>query len=326
MKFRSLLLLTFVSVARLAATPLGIGSQYDVVVKNNFTSDSGHMHGSSAVGGNLVLTGGMSEFGNDLNAASGPGVVVGGNVVLGASGRVNGSRQAHIGALTGGQTTTNQGLFGGGQMLEATSGVTVGPVGINFGAAFDEFTLLSQAMADLASTVVLSQVTSGDTQNKQLNLEFGAADKVLNLTYAEFVSFKNIQVGNPGAGVGSWIINVDLTGYDGSAISQNRNGSNDGADLILWNFFGANTLTLQNQFYGTVFAPDLAFTHQNNDLKGQVIAASFTKLGGQVHVHRYEGDVPPPPAVPETGSSLLLALGAMTALAGLRARSRRAAA
>lgn len=308
------------------ANPLGVASDFDVFVKGNFTVEGTHVHGSSAVGGNVVLNGNMSEFGNHMPSGSGlPGLVVGGTVVLNASGRINGPGIAQINSLTAGQSVVSQGLSGsGGRMLYGKQ-MNVGAVGIDFEQAFEDLSLLSQSMAVLDSTVVLGAVTSGDALNRQLNLGFSAGDgcEVLNLTLAEFLSFKNIQVGNVAAATKSWIINVDLTGYNGNAITQNRNGSDAAADRILWNFYGADTLVLANQFVGSVFAPDLAFTHQNNDLKGQVIAEAFTKIGGQVHDHRYTGDVPPPPAVPEGGSTWLLLAGAMPLLFGLRALSRR---
>ncbi|HEX2862053.1 MAG TPA: choice-of-anchor A family protein, partial [Lacunisphaera sp.] len=321
----TLLAFTLLAAARLAATPLGIG--YDVFVEKDFNVSNGHIHGSSAVGGNLVLTGSKSEFASKSSSTE-PGLVVAGQVDLSTDGFVFYPRAAQVGSLANGQAVVayNQGkrLTQGNSSLEAKT-IEVGAVGIDFTAAFDELALLSHSMASLAATVDLLTITTGDAQNKQLNLGFPTANpfNVLNLTYAEFANFKSISVDAPGTDAGSWIINVDLTGYNGSAITQNRNGSDDGADLILWNFFGANTLVLQNQFYGTVFAPELDFTHQNNDLKGQVIASSFTKLNGQVHIHRYEGGVPPPPAVPDTGSSLLLMAGALTTLVGLRARARR---
>src|SRR5690349_9739117 len=64
------------SALGLSAGPLGVGSDYDVIVENNFTLQGAHIHGSSAVGGNVVLSGNMSEFGNHMIAGSGPGLVV----------------------------------------------------------------------------------------------------------------------------------------------------------------------------------------------------------------------------------------------------------
>lgn len=312
--------LLVLATVRLVALPVSLASQFDVVVKNNFTLDNAHIHGSSAVGGNVVLNGNKSEFGNNMNPAAGPALVVAGNVVMNTGANVNGSKTANIGSLTLGQSVDDQGLNAPGNLRLEAQTVNVGAVGLDFNAAFDEFALLSQSLADLASTVVLSSLTSGDAQNRTLNLGFTGANNVLNLSYEDFLSIKNIQVGNPGADAGSWIINVDLDGYNGDAIVQNRNGNDDGADLILWNFFGASTLTLQNQFYGTVLAAEIDFTHNGNNLKGQVIASSFTMLNGQVHIHTYDGDLPPPPAVPESGSVLFAFAGALTLLVSLRAR------
>jgi choice-of-anchor A domain-containing protein len=311
----------FASALRLSAGPLGVGSDFDVIVKNDLTVNNAHIHGTSAVGHDLRLNGNTSEFGNNMGANSGPALVIGNNVILNADGRVNGSRFVQINQLTNGQSKTSQGITGGGKKLEAST-VSVGSVALDIANTFASFGLLSQAMSALPSTVTLAAVTSGDALNKQLNLNFAAGTgyQVLNLTLAEFLSIKNIQVGAAAANTRSWIINVDLTGYDESTITQNRNGNDSGADQIIWNFYGASTLTLANQFYGTIFAPDVVVTHLNNDIKGQVIASSFIKTDGQVHVHRYKGDVPKKHYVPDSASTLGLVIGAFAGLMLLRTR------
>lgn len=313
-------LLSLSVAATAAASPLGFGSDYDVLVKDDFTLSGAHVHGSSAVGGNLVLTGNLNEFGNHMQPGSGAALVVAGSVVQNATGRVNGTGIAQLDSLALGQVITPQGLAGNGQMLYAQQ-INVAPVTIDFDGVFADLSLLSMSMASLASTIDVNTISSGDAANRQLNLGFtsGSSYEVLNLTAAELQNFKNIQVASPGSGTNSLIINVDLTGYNGSTITQNRNGTDSAADRILWNFFGGSSLSLSNQFYGTVFAPDLAVTHQNNDLKGQVIASSFTKLGGQVHDHRYSGSTPPV-NVPDSGSTAALVAGACMLVIGLRRR------
>lgn len=313
----SLSLLAMAACALTAsAGPVAL-TDFDIIVKDNLTLNGVHVHGSTLVGGNVVLNGNMSEFGNHF---SGPGaaLVVDGSITFGADARVNGTKIANLGSATG--TITSQGLNSGGRWLYAAT-VNVGPVGYDVDASFANFSLLSQAMAQFESTVSLASVTSGDAQNKQLNLNFapGSGSSVLNLTYQEFKSFKNIQVANAAANTRDWVINVDMTGYDGATITQNRNGDS-GADQVLWNFFGADNLIFANQFVGTIFAPDMVVTSYDNNVKGQVIAESFTKIGGQVHIHRYDGDVPPV-NVPDTGSSLALLGGALATVALLRRRA-----
>ena len=326
MKFRHLLSAVLsASALHLAAAPLSLGD-FDIIVKENFTLSGAHVHGSAAVGGNVILNGNMSEFGNQLSSGYSvtPALLVNGQVQQNADARINGPGTLQVGSLVSGQSVNaSNDLVKGGRSLYANS-VAIAASGIDFEESFDRFSLLSQSMAALANTVTLADVTGGDAQNKQLKLDFTAngAQQVLNLTAAEFIAFKNIQVGALGLNPNSWIINVDLAGYNGSAITQNRNAANDAAaDRILWNFYGADALQIGNQFLGTVFAPDVVLTHLSNDLKGSVIAGSFIKLEGQVHIHTYDGDVPRH-SVPENASTAFLALAALLPLAFLRARRR----
>ncbi|HYP15815.1 MAG TPA: VPDSG-CTERM sorting domain-containing protein [Opitutus sp.] len=289
------------------AGPFGIGGDYDVIVKDNMTVNSTHIHGSTLVGGRLSLTGNMSEFGNQQPSGTGAGVTVNQTINLGTSGRINGDGILRVGALTSGQSiNASQDLVGGGKTLYANQ-ATVGATGIDVSAAFEGLIALSNALAGLTPTLSASSLTTGDAQNRQLNLSFNSSSpfNVLNLTGAQLRDFKNISVADPGQSKSGLIINVDLTGYAGGAFVQNRNGSGAGADLILWNFFGGSSLSLKNQFYGTILAPELSVTHTNNDLKGAVMAESFTKNYGQVHRHHYEGDVPEV-HVPDSGSTAVL--------------------
>lgn len=307
------------------AVPMGLGNEFDVLVRRDFTANGTHVHGSTAVGGSLVLTGNMSEFGNQQPNGSGPNVVVNQQISQGADARVNRDGIVQVGSLKPTQTVNgSHDIVGGGRSFYANS-TTVGPTGLDTETAFEEFVALSNLLAGLTPTLDLDTVSSGSAPNKNLNLSFGGDGpfQVLDLTGNELKQFANINVANPGSSPTGLIINVDLTGYTGGAFVQNRNGQDAGADWILWNFYGASSLSIQNQFYGTIFAPGMTVTHTNNDLKGAVIADTFIKNSGQIHRHRYAGNLPPPTSVPDGGATAGMMLIGLIALVGGRRWLRR---
>lgn len=289
---------------------------YDVFVDGNFVIKGSHVHGATAVGGNLTLSGNMSEFAN--HGPSNPGVTVAGNIVLNANGRINGNGKLEVGSLTSGQSINgSQDLVKGTKKLEAQQ-ATVGPVDIDFDAAFDELTQLSATYAQMSATLALNSLTSGGN----FNYTFGATAAVeyLNITGSQLASLSNLNFNGNAAPGASLVINVDLSGYSGGAFTQNRNGGNQ-ANNILWNFYGASSVTLKNQFIGTILAPEMSVKHINNDIKGMVIAQHFTKEQGQVHIHKFNGYVPPPPVhvADATATGTLVLAGALL----LRAHRRR---
>lgn len=299
------------------AVPVSIGGDYDVIVRRNFTVKGAHVHGSTAVGGSLVLEGNMSEFGNKQPTGTGPNVVVNQQIVQGADARVNRDGIVQVGSLSPGQSVNgNHDIVGGGRNFYANH-TTVGPTGLDTESAFTDFIALSNALAGLSSTVSLDDFVSGTHPNTRLNLSFDWDNpfEVLNLTGNDLKSFSEINVANPGTSPSALIINVDLSDYTGGAFVQNRNGQDAGADWILWNFYGASSLTIDRQWYGTILAPEMTLTHLSNDLKGAVIVDSFIKENGQVHRHRYQGSIPPPTSVPDggvTAGMIVAGLGVLT--------------
>lgn len=294
------------------AGSIDVTQGYDVFVHGNATFDATHVHGSTATGGNVSLTGNMSEFAND--GPTNPGLTVAGQVNQGADARINGNGILNVGSLSGGQSVnSSDDLVGSGHTLYANA-VNVGPVGVDFGTAFTQLTQLSDTFASTAGTVSLGSLVSGGN----LSYTFGSSDTVdfLDITGDQLAAISNLGFsGTPTAG-SSLVVNVDLSGYTGGAFAQNRNGSNTQATHILWNFYGASSLSLQNQFIGTILAPTIDLTHTNNDIYGTVIADTFTNSGGEVHVDQYQGTVPKP--VPDSASTALLVLVGLAGLVVVR--------
>jgi hypothetical protein len=110
-----------------------------------------------------------------------------------------------------------------------------------------------------------------------------------------------------------------------------------GADHVLYNFYGATSLTLSGVgVEGTILAPTAAVTFNNGAINGGMIAGS---LVGSGETHIYDGghgastlfdgtlpgggDILPATAVPEPASLALMAIGGV-ALVGYARQQRRA--
>lgn len=309
-----------------AATLLEITGGYDVLVEGDMSLNGVHMHGATGVGGNLTLTGNQTEFFLDKPARP-SALTVGGSVTLDANGNVLSPGKLHVGSLTSGQSIGEKHagnpdilalksasgrdlVFQGGQTAAQANTL---PANFDVAGSFNVLRGLSSSLAGMSQTLDFNDYLSGDANNLAFNLQLGLGGgfDVMNITGAQLASLKTLNFSHLAGFDQQLVINVDLSGYHGGTIVQNRNGEPE-ADNILWNFYGADSLTLENQFIGSILAPDLALTHNNNDLKGSVVAQSFTKNGGQVHVHDFAFPTPDPSPqgspVPDGGSSGFLAL------------------
>lgn len=317
--------LSCIDTAR-AFTLADLTSGHDVFVRGNATFDGVHMHGSTAIGGDLTLRGSMSEFLND-NVVRPAGLAVGGRINQNADARINNSGKLRVGSLQAGQTVVTGSLKTSlGRNLYFSNSLPTADVvsasSVDMNAAFNQLGSLSASLASMNQTLDFNGfVSGGNNFNLTLgNVASGGFD-VMNITGAQLASVQNLNFNHVAGFNQRLVINVDLSSYSGAAFVQNRNGNNE-ADNILWNFYGATNLAIQNQFIGSILAPGIDFTHSNNDVKGSVIARSFVKNGGQVHVHPFTVDFPggesPAPPVPDAGSTGLLALLVLPVLAACR--------
>lgn len=298
-----------------AATLLELTGGYDVLVEGDMSLNGVHMHGATGVGGNLALSGDITEFLNDPVTRP-AGLTVAGSIALGADGRINNSGKLHVGTPganqsvndTPGSSALND--SDSGKNIFFSSGQSAGdvsslPSGFDVAGSFGVLRGLSSSLAAMSSTLSFGDYTSG--QNFSFTLGSGSGLDVFNITGAQLAQVTNLNFGHLAGFTQQLVINVDLTGYTGGAFTQNRNGEQE-ANNILWNFYGADSLSLSNQFIGSILAPDLSLTHNNNDIKGTVIAESFTKNGGQVHIHDFTTPDSTPDPVPDGGSTALFAL------------------
>ncbi len=315
--------------AAFSASISDLSGGYDVIVSGNATFDGVHIHGAIAIGGNLELKGNKSEFLMD-NVSRPAGLTVKGSIDQKADGQIVRKGSLHVGSLNSGQSVVSkpgknylQSASGKKLYLEPNGGQTqtdvLSPAAVDMVASFNHLSALSASLAALDQTVSFGSFVKGSEFKFTLQSGSLVDFDVMNITGTQLASVQTLNFSKVSGSDQKLVINVDLSGYKGGAFAQNRNGDKE-ADYILWNFYGAPTLTLENQFIGTILAPDIALTHKNNDIKGSVIAGSFTKIGGQVHVHSFSNDFPEKtPAshsVPDGGSTGLLVL-LMAPLLGL---------
>ena len=306
------------------ATLSSISGGFDVLVQEDAGFSNVHMHGTTAIGGDLTLSGSKSLFFMDkpiIPAGGEPPVGLGvGGTVTGSDGEILQGGKLLVGPLPVGQnlainmpSSSNRLNYGSNSMefrSNQTAAEVLTPPSLDIVAAFTQLGTLSTSLSQLPSTPDFTTLPT-DFNNGNFTLNSGPGLDVMNITGTQLAKFNNLGFNAPsGPGpVQKLVINVDLSIYGGGAFVQNRNGNNV-ADYILWNFFGGSDLTIQNQFIGSILAPGIDFTHQVNDIYGSVYVNSFVNEG-EVHVHPFDfnfpiNTTPPITSVPEPGSIMAL--------------------
>lgn len=280
---------------------------YDVFVSGDSNLGGARIHGSLATGNDLTITG-RAGFNLDGNHSSAFSVVAGNKIDLKSNAQVltNGGRGLiRSGDLTG-QTVSGNRLNQSPFFLEIASGQTAASVtsdnGIDFSASFNALKDLSSKVAALAPT--LSLPGGSDLIFDFQNL---SGLQVLNLTAAQFNAFGQTNALGSLVSTARFIVNVDLSGFAGTlGQNTNQNVSDSLASGILWNFYGASDVTIKSKWVGSILAPEINLTDSfSNDIRGSVIASSFTKASGQVHGGSFDYEFPME-QVPDSGSTAAL--------------------
>ncbi|EDY81840.1 hypothetical protein VDG1235_1460 [Verrucomicrobiia bacterium DG1235] len=188
---------------------------------------------------------------------------------------------------------------------------------VDFSSNFTALKNLSDTLSGLAAT--LTPAGPGD-----LEFDFGlsAGLHVINLTASQLNLFG--QTKNVGSLVSGarFLVNVDLTGFNG-VLGQNinQNVPDSFASGILWNFFGNSDVKIKTKWVGSILAPEVTILDEfSNDIRGTVVAKGLTKASGQIHGGSFDYEFPEV-KVPDSGSTLVLALLAIPAFLMIRRRS-----
>jgi choice-of-anchor A domain-containing protein len=291
----------------LYASALGVASDYNVFVLNNFTETGADTGGGIAVGGAASFSGyysigqyplttfaGTDMLDVDTTITSGVGQVYNGNAYVGATG-------------TGGVNMINGTLkTGGGDPINFASQATF----LTSYATQLSLVAATGTVSDNYGTVTLSGTSS--------TLD------VFDVPIADLGGNNTIDINNPS---GATVL-INVTGTSGTTTGAgmyiNGNGANGNstttqADNVLFNFYQATSITFGGSVLGTVLAPSAAVTGAGQ-LDGGLIAKSFS---GTTEFHNYvlTGTLPPyVPGVPEP--TPLILCGSALVIAGLARRRR----
>lgn len=318
---------------------LGPATGYNIFIKENFNQPGAGSQGKIAVGGNANI--GQYEVAVNYTPGTWRGgeklwsdpnhysdvLVVGGNLTTTqwAWGNVKGN------AVVGGELTA-------GSSKNAVLGATAKGTPIDFNGAFEQFTLLSQSLAQQGNTGAL------DFKYDNWLILDGKAD---NDVYFSNITGQMLASATDMTAMGldkndTLVINVSGKNINFDSLNYGQRESFAGmqtpASNILYNFFEAESISFSGGIKGNILAPNADFTFLQGDLSGQVIAKSWTGgWGGQTNL--WDGffvspiDLTPPsapaPSKPPSvtivmePSSLVLLLGGLLALVLIRYRSHR---
>jgi choice-of-anchor A domain-containing protein len=274
---------------------------YNVITSGNLTLNNTHTDGGIAVGGNLNLSG---------------------NNVLVMHGNNGGQRS----------------LQNGGSLSYNTSAANsymdprVAP-GVSGWDPVSTVSSLASVSAALASATPTGTINfSNNSIQLSTSLTTGVAVFNLDASLLTNLTNTNIQINVPTDMV--YVINVfnadGTTLFGGGGMNANSGQNND---QLLWNIVAdsnpatSSTVNLGTNFYGSILAPMIDLTNgsggEQNYVNGQVVAASYTQNGAEIHYVDFSAPVTFS-AVPEPATWGLFGLAGCATMMVCR-RKRRSA-
>ena len=305
---------------------------YNLITFGDF--NTGHdVEGRAFIGGNV--TGGASTFYNQPGAFGSPaplarpGLVVVGDVEgptrslnNGAGAAIGGSADSHFN-LNGPNQTVNA---GGTVPLVNVNGNTVNQnvaglqdaLALQRDTMFANLTALSDYLAGLdanvSTTTPLSNVIRFDAGDLA-----GTGLAVFELANTNAFNGRDIEFSTGGHDL--VVINVGgLNPILPSGTNFQGTIGELGANVI-WNFYEAETIGFNAQFWGSVLAVGADAQFSNSPIEGTAVFKSFVQ-GGEVHMANFNSDFEfqPPPVVPEPATWAMMIMGFGAAGAVLRRR------
>lgn len=313
------------------ATPLSaveVLALFNAATEGNLSS-SQEIEGRVYVGGNLsgstlqvgirgvaasdfdeLIVKGSSNIGK-IDAQNGSDVTIGGAVVgtIELNAGSQGTRTARIGGAFGG--TSNQGTTQSNQSVNDP----------NFADRFPDidFDVLKADSAFFA-TLTGAAFDTSDSNNKKI---IGAPDAAgLSVHSASLADLADGGYSFDLNGATTVLINV--SGTSGS-FGMNPLGGTPFAENIVWNFYEATSIAVNQVIVGSVLAPFADLTGFSGSSEGSVIAKSIALERGELHSRPFAGMLPSqgmPPTTPiPLPAGLPLLLAGLGGLALLRRRA-----
>lgn len=328
---------------------------YNLITFGNATfSNYGDTEGGIAVGGNLTLTGNSGVIANQpakFGLTSDPTLYVAGQLNSGVYTDLN-SGYASLPNATGWTWNGNDKRLtnGGGTLSVANTAAKSDPLaggapaGWNWNTLKQSFESVSASLAAAAAAATGTISVSGGTL---MFVSTGAsagdvvvfnldASQLSGLTY-NGLSFSNVGLNLP-TDV-TYVVNV-LNANGQTLFGTKDNGANfsgSGYERLLWNILPstdgngspvATSVTIgSREFQGSILAPLVDVSNSDRVvINGQIVAASYTHTGNELHYTGFDASGVTFSAVPEPSAYGLAALGLCGLAIGVqRWRRRRAA-
>ncbi len=297
------LLLSSASSAIAGVIDLGAAANYNAFIHKDFSATSSDVEGRVAVGGNMSMSNYSVNIKNGTqlyaDTSTSPALVVGGNLNF-SSGQIAGDVN-----VAGGYTPTDTGTITNGALT--TGGISP----IDFDSEFEKLINQSTYLASLdangtATTKWSSQYLAGGGINDLANdlhvFHLDASDMLLtDYLLAEVDKDDTVIFNVAGTDIAtSW---GNFGGSDNFLANMSEN--------ILFNFYEAETLTINAALFGSVLAPKAHIESPHSVIWGQVIADSWNG-NTQINDNAFTGHSSNSPAtVPEPSTLAIFSLGIM---------------
>ncbi len=310
--------------------PVAGNQSFQVLSEGNFTSTNAHhIHGSLAVGGNLVINSsfvgeanmdntGLYVFAGDGSVST--GLLVKGSVTWTAGMmKVGNGKYIHIGNSTGSITSNNGGTgftqvlptgaaYNSAKRIEASVNQPTNvlqTVGFDFTTLFNNYRSTSTTLSTQTNNVQLYNSSNspiiGNTVSSAQNIRINSLNSGVNYLNLTSASLSNItELAFTTAAVPSankiLVINVPITA---NFVWNNSNMIGiDGTQgpYVIWNFYGATTYNLTintaSMVVGTVFSPNMNLIKAGTgDIEGGLIAKTMQLGVGEIHNFQFVSDL-----------------------------------
>lgn len=324
--------LTSVMLSSLSASGslVDVSEKFNVFVSGDFSAHGDAVHGRAAVKGNVSITnngdGGYS-FGQDVSRKEFT-LISGGNVNLNASGSV------FNGGIYADGNVTNSGVTIHGDVVAESYKGSLQPsyqfisnYGYTNPVDFNKET--GELLAASQEYYIMKESGIAKNENGTLTLT-GTHNEgltVFNLSASDIENMNTLIIDI--ADNEKAVVNVsgkNIIGSKGYGVKAAQNKNFDLFGNLLFNFYEAESITLQTSFAGSILAmnADVSYVHPysiygSGEFNGDLFAKSYK---GKLQFHDYSYNPPEPPHVPEASTVSFLLTGLLGLIPVIRRKIR----